>query len=97
MADAGDLPAGWTAHKDPETNFTYYFHAATGESRWEKPQSSVAHKPAAPAGAPTQAQQVLASTVHCTHRARAARTTGRSCPARTHAQLCATPSARSYA
>ena len=96
MADAGDLPAGWTAHKDPDTNFTYYFHAATGESRWEKPQAAGAHKPAAPAGATTQAQQVM-EAVHCTHPARAARTTGRLCPVRKHPELCATPSARSRA
>lgn len=31
------LPAGWTAHKDPDTNLTYYYHATTGTSSWEFP------------------------------------------------------------
>lgn len=55
--DTQDLPPGWTAHKDPDTAFTYYFHAATGESRWEKPPKQVLAKPSAPPGQPTQAQQ----------------------------------------
>ena len=59
MSGGQDLPAGWTAHLDPDTKFTYYFHAATGESRWEKPVVAGAFKPAAPSGAPTQAQQVF--------------------------------------
>jgi hypothetical protein len=55
MAGAGDLPAGWTAHKDPDTNFTYYCHAVSGVSRWEMPQCEMpqaagAHKLAGGAG-----------------------------------------------
>jgi hypothetical protein len=57
-AGAGDLPAGWTAHKDPDTNFTYYCHEATGVSRWElqkelakaMPKAAAAHKLAGGAG-----------------------------------------------
>ena len=57
-----DLPPGWSAHKDPDTGFTYYFHAATGESKWEKPvATSSITKPFAPPGAPTQAQQRAAA------------------------------------
>jgi len=86
MAGGEDLPAGWTSHKDPDTNFTYYFHAATGESRWEKPLPAGAHKPAAPSGAPTQAQQVH---LHAPHPRSASRTRRRSharrAPASAHA------------
>lgn len=58
------LPPGWTAHKDPDTGFTYYFHAATGESRWDPPVATPASRaPAAPPGAPTQAQQRAAAAV----------------------------------
>ena len=57
------LPSGWTAHKDPDTGFTYYFHAATGESRWDPPIAPPARAPAAPPGAPTQAQQRAAGAV----------------------------------
>jgi len=63
MSGETELPLGWTAHKDPDTAFTYYFHAATGESRWEKPAPTSVAKPAAPPGAPTQAQQRAAAAV----------------------------------
>ena len=32
------LPAGWSAHKDPDTGLSYYFHAASGTSTWELPE-----------------------------------------------------------
>ena len=69
MPGEAELPPGWTAHKDPDTGFTYYFHAATGESRWEKPvapPAGAAVPPSPPAGAPTQAQQLAAATIAAT-------------------------------
>jgi len=33
------LPSGWTAHKDPDTNLSYYYHAASGTSSWEVPKA----------------------------------------------------------
>lgn len=33
------LPDGWAATKDASTGKTYYYHAASGETRWTKPES----------------------------------------------------------
>ena len=63
MPGESGLPPGWTAHKDPDTGFTYYFHASTGESRWDPPAPPASRPPAAPPGAPTQAQQRAAAAV----------------------------------
>ena len=35
---ADSLPDGWTSHVDPESSCMYYFHAASGQSTWEKPK-----------------------------------------------------------
>ena len=32
-----ELPAGWTSGVDPRYNVTYYVHAASGRSQWERP------------------------------------------------------------
>jgi hypothetical protein len=32
------LPDGWTSHVDPESACVYYFHAASGQSTWERPK-----------------------------------------------------------
>jgi hypothetical protein len=34
------LPPGWTAHKDPDTNLNYYYHAVSGASSWEIPKGA---------------------------------------------------------
>lgn len=45
-----DLPDGWSAHLDSDTNLYYFFHAATGQSQWNKPQppSAIARPPPRP-------------------------------------------------
>eukprot|EP01063_Lacrimia_lanifica_P028844 TRINITY_DN428_c0_g1_i4.p2 TRINITY_DN428_c0_g1~~TRINITY_DN428_c0_g1_i4.p2 ORF type:complete len:572 (+),score=265.40 TRINITY_DN428_c0_g1_i4:66-1781(+) len=50
-APPSDLPAGWTAHKDPTgSGLFYYYNASTGVSSWEVPTSSDATSAPAPAG-----------------------------------------------
>jgi hypothetical protein len=39
-----DLFLDWSANKDPDTGFTYYFNGATGESKWENPRRSFLNK-----------------------------------------------------
>ncbi|CAE8588997.1 unnamed protein product [Polarella glacialis] len=56
-APAG-LPAGWEAHYDAAAGKSFYFHAATNKTQWEKPAAPAlaaapaVPKPAAPAPAP---------------------------------------------
>lgn len=33
------LPEGWSEHLDARTARPYYVHAATGEKRWERPET----------------------------------------------------------
>ena len=38
--DEPKLPPGWTAHPDQKTGATYYWHAATGATSWDVPETS---------------------------------------------------------
>lgn len=33
------LPDGWVEQRDSNTGFPFYFHAASGKSQWERPQT----------------------------------------------------------
>ena len=37
-ASSEPLPEGWTVHLDPDSGCEYFFHAATGQSTWERPK-----------------------------------------------------------
>jgi hypothetical protein len=34
------LPHGWSEHADPQTGQTYFYHAPSGRSAWERPQKT---------------------------------------------------------
>jgi len=46
---AGALPEGWAEHPDPGSGRTFYHHAASGTTSWEKPQPTPAAAVPAPA------------------------------------------------